>query len=547
MPSRTIARLVGPILVLCIASISTLQAANAPLRQIIDREIAKGLPNFASKAAPLASDAEFLRRIYLDLTGRIPSTQQARDFLADRSPNKRERLVDRLLASPEYARHMTYVFDELWMERRPDKHVKTAQWREYLRKSFMENKPYDQLVREVLSADGSDPKTRAAAKFYLDRLGEPHLITRDVSRLFLGMNLQCAQCHDHPLVRSYKQDFYYGVYAFFNRGHLFNDRKKKLTVYAEKGEGEVSYSSVFKPKLTKKTGPRLPGMPPVKEPSFKKGEEYKVKPSKNVRGIPKFSRRAQLPKLLANPANERFKRAAVNRFWYLMLGRGLVHPVDFDHPDNPPSHPELLTILAEEFAAGGFNIKALLKEIAMSDTYQRASQMPPGKELPPEKSFAVAQLRPLSPEQMAWSVLQATGQIAIAERALGKKATEDAVHKRLAGNVAPFVKIFGGQPGDPADLGFQATLDQTLFLRNGPQLRSWLAPRTGSLTHRLLQAKTDKALAEELFLSVLSRFPSQEEIDDVARFLKENGADRSAAVQELAWALIASAEFRFNH
>jgi hypothetical protein len=388
---------------------------------------------------------------------------------------------------------------------------------------------------------------RGPAKFYLDRGGEPHVITKDISRLFLGMNLQCAQCHDHPLVDAYKQDHYYGLFAFFSRSYLFNDKAKKFTVYAEKADGKVSFASVFVPKVTKETAPRLPGLPPLTEPMIEKGKEYTVAPTKDQPGRPAFSRRTKLPELLASANNLQFKRAAANRLWCLMMGRGIVHPVDFDHPGNPPSHPKLLALLAEEFAAMKFDLRAFLRQIALSRTYQRSSQMPPGKDLPPEDSFALAEVRPLSPEQLAWSVIQATGIRELEFKALGAKASEPAVYAKLVVNVTPFTTTFGGQPGDPADLGFQATLDQTLFLKHGPLIRGWLAPRPGSLTDRLIQLKDENALAEELFLSVFSRYPTQDEKNLVTNFLKTNAEQRNAAIQELAWSLIAAAEFRFNH
>src|SRR5262249_30217205 len=152
-------------------------------------------PNFSKLAAPLASDEEFLRRVTLDLTDTIPTAAQARAFLADTTADKRVRLIDRLLASPEHARHLAHVFDVMLMERRAGRTPLAPAGHEYLRESFAANKPWDQLVREILAADGSDPKKRAAARFYLDRNGEPNEVTRDISRVFLGMNLQCAQCH----------------------------------------------------------------------------------------------------------------------------------------------------------------------------------------------------------------------------------------------------------------------------------------------------------------------------------------------------------------
>ena len=518
-----------------------------PLHQRIDKHIAAGMENYESNAAPIASDEEFLRRIYLDLTGRIPTTEQARTFLKDKSSDKREKLIDTLLGSMLYSRHMATVFDVMWIERRADKYVKDSEWLVYLQKSFENNKPYDQLVREVLAADGTDAKNRGPAKFYLDRLADKDVVTKDVSRLFLGMNLQCAQCHDHPMVNHYRQDFYYGIYAFYNRSYIFTDRKKKLTFLAEKAEGKVKFESVFVPKVSKETGPRLPNGELVKEPSFPKGQEYKVKPSKTVGGVPKFSRRAQISGMLASAENELFKRNAVNRLWHMMMGRGLVNPVDFDHPDNPPSHPELMELLAEEFAAMKFDIKAFLRELALSKTYQRSSQMPSGKELPPEDKFALAELRPLSPEQLGWSILEATGMIEYNRKNQKGKVTEARLYTLLSKSIRTFETTFGGQAGDPADLGFQATLDQTLFLRNGTVIRSWLAPRNSSLTYRLAQIKDDGQLAEELFLSVLSRMPTVEERQQVSDLLANNQQTRPQALQELSWALLASAEFRFNH
>src|ERR1051325_2330729 len=229
--------------------------SQSPLHQRIDQQIDK---NLKEKSAPRSSDAEFLRRVALHLTGIIPSSEETRAFLADRSADKRRKLVDKLLASEDYALHMANLFDALLMDRRPDKHIKRPEWQEFLRSSFAANKPYDRLVREILSADGTDPKKRAAAKFYLDRDGEPNVLTRDISRLFLGMNLQCAQCHDHPLVDAYKQDHYYGILAFLNRSYVFTDRAAKISFYAEKAEGDVTFQSVFVPKVTKNTPPRLP-------------------------------------------------------------------------------------------------------------------------------------------------------------------------------------------------------------------------------------------------------------------------------------------------
>jgi hypothetical protein len=520
--------------------------AEPPLHARIDQIIAGGKPDFEKQAAPLASDAEFLRRITLDLTGCIPTTEQARAFLADSTADKRTKLIDRLLASPEYASHLSDVFDVMLMERRADKHIPRSVWKQYLRESFAANKPWDVLVREMLSSDGSDPKARAAAKFVLDREAEPNLLTRDISRLFLGMNLQCCQCHDHPLVEDYKQDHYYGIYAFLNRTYLFTD-KTKGAVLAEKAEGEVSFQSVFDPaRITKHSGLRVPGGVLVLEPKFDKGKEYDVAPANGVRPVPKFSRRAQLAPRLVSREDAQFKRNAANRLWALMMGRGLVHPLDMDHSANPPSHPELLALLADDFAAMKFDIRAFLRELALSKTYQPSSELPAGEPEAKTASYRTANLKALTPEVLAWSLMQATGLADAERKAQGKNANETALFGRLAGNVAPFVATFGSQPGQ-AEQSFQATLDQALFLANGSMLHGWLAPRPGNLMDRLLPLKDADAVSDELYLSVLTRRPTDEERGEVREYLKGRDKDRTAALQELAWALLASVEFRFNH
>lgn len=543
MPRSSLIACLGPCaIVVCVVPAT----AAPPLHEQIDQVVAAGQPDFEKHAAPLACDAEFLRRVTLDLTGTIPTAAEARAFLADASPDKRAKLIDRLLASPEHARHLATVFDVLLMERRPDKHVPRAAWLEYLRASFAANKPWDQLVGELLSADGSDPKARPAAKFLLDRDADPNVLTRDVSRLFLGINLQCCQCHDHPLVADYKQDDYYGLFAFVSRSFVFTD-KGKGAVLAEKAEGDVSFQSVFDPaKVTKTTGPHVPGGKLVAEPTFAKGQEYEVAPAKDVRPVPKFSRRAQLAPQLTSRGYAQFKRASANRFWALLMGRGLVHPLDMDHSANPPSHPALLDLLAEEFAAGNFNIRAFLRELALSRTYQRSSELPAGVEKVPPASYLAARLKPLGPEELAWALMQATGLTDAERKALGQSANEAALSARLAGNVTPFVRTFGGQPGQP-ETGFQATLDQALFLSNGAAVRGWLTPRPGNLVDRLLACKGSGVVADELYLSVLTRPPGDDERRDVAEYLKGRDQDRAAALQELAWALLATAEFRFNH
>ena len=324
--------------------------------------------------APLASDADFLRRVYLDLNGTIPSASVARAFLDDPAPNKREALVDRLLALPQFARNMQRAFDVMLLERRPEKGVPAADWQEYLRKSFEDNKPLDQLAREVLSADGVDPSMRPAAKFYIDREGDANLLARDIGRLFFGRDMQCAQCHDHPLIEDYLQADYYGLMAFVNRGVLFTDKEKKI-FYAEKADGEANYKSVFTGEARDHVVPKLPQGVPVSEPQLTKEEQYVVAPDKEVRPVPKYSRRAQLAALATSGTSAAFNRNWANRLWAQMMGRGLAHPLDVQHSANPSVQSQLLALLADELVKMKFDAKAFLRELALTRAYQRSSEV----------------------------------------------------------------------------------------------------------------------------------------------------------------------------
>ena len=345
--------------------------------------------------AAVAGDAEFLRRVTLDLHGLIPSSNEARAFLDDASPNKREILVDRLLSSPRYAVHMANVFDVMLMERRPDKHVTTPEWQKYLQAAFQNNVPFDQLAREILSADGVDTNLRPAAKFFLDRDAEPNTMARDVGRIFFGMDLQCAQCHDHPLVDHYLQTDYYGLYAFVNRTIVFADEAAKKSFLGEKSDGEASYKSVF----TQDAGhirPQLPGENEIDEPRFRQGEDYVAATLPGVRPVPKYSRRAKLAELSTNGANRQFNLNIANRLWGHMMGRGLVHPVDLHHPLNPPTHPAVFDLITNELVAMKYDIRGFLRELALTRTYQRSIEPP--TEVAPQLAAAVGQVPGLTTE-----------------------------------------------------------------------------------------------------------------------------------------------------
>lgn len=354
--------------------------ALAPIAQAVDPPALHAQVDELIEAVPgpiaaIADDNTFARRASLDLIGRIPTRDELANFVDDPSPQKRAVFIDRLLSSPDYADHMAVVFDVMLMERRGNKHVTSDDFRSYLREALVANRSYQDVVAEILSADGSDERVRPASAFYLEREVEPHLLTRDVGRVFFGVDLACAQCHDHPLIDDYHQADYYGLHAFFVRSSLFQPDKKKPALIGETATGESDFKSVF----TEREGrlsPRMPDGQELLEVSLKPTDQYTVAPAKNVRPVPKFSRRQQLAKMLLDNPPRQFDRNIVNRLWAHLFGRGLVHPVDLLHSSNPPTHPEVLDLLAESFSSSNYDVKGLLRELMLTNAYQRDFRLP---------------------------------------------------------------------------------------------------------------------------------------------------------------------------
>lgn len=529
--------------------------ATEPLHQQVDALI-ESHPDFRAPAAARTDDASFLRRIHLDLAGSIPSATEVREFLADQSPDKRAKRIDKLLESPQYARRMQHVFDVMLMERRPSIHIKVQPWQDYLRESFLQNKSWLDLSQEILTADGVDEQTRPAARFLLDRELKIDSVTRDVGRLFLGRDLECAQCHDHPAIDDYLQRHYYGIAAFINRSYIFKDPKTKQSLIGEKAEGEIEFTSVFTDEKDE-TSPRILDAPPISDPP--NGDElYKIKPEKNVRSVPIYSRRLQLAKSITDPSNQSFRLNIANRIWAMMMGRGLVEPLDMWHEDNPPSHNELLDRLADSLLQHDYDLKYLIRELALSKTYQRSSQSHPPVSLDPGQTtdFSVALLKPLSPEQLAWSMMQATGLVDQQVATLVAKQRkaddpqladdpvwqENALNTALRSNTEIFAKVFGHE-GVRND-GFDASADQALFLRNGDLLQRWVTLKNG-LSDRLTALDNDQ-VAEEFYLSIFSRLPTAEEAQPIVDLLDQS-KQRKIDLQHLVWAGLTSSAFRFNH
>ena len=496
-----------------------------PVPTAIDRLVA-AKANGAKLSKP-ADDAEFLRRAYLDFAGTIPSVDQARAFFADKSPEKRAKLIDQLLASPAYSKRMADLFHVMLMERLGD----FPEWSAYLKTCFEQNKHWDAMARDIFRASSTDAK---GASFFLSKRLENYgqnpvdysALTRDIGRLFLGKNLQCAECHDHLFIKDYKQQDFKGIHAFVQNAYLAD--AKTAAVAERPTTSKLEFMSVFK-KVPKQTGPSLPGGKEFEPPPLKKGEEYIVKPDPKTKapGQLKFSPLAILAEELPKKDNMDFARNGANRIWFLLMGRGIVHPLDLHHKENAASHPELLELLAKEFIAHDFDIKWLLKEIALSQAYQRSSEFPEGDSKVPPESFRTAIEKRLSAEQL----------LAAMQQAMGVKA-DPAILTKVN-------KAFANAPREPED-EVNPSLKAALFLLNDPAVLAWLVPAGGNLVERLGKLADDK-IADELYLSVLTRLPASDERGLVEGYLKKNAGQRDKAIGRLAWSLLASAEFGVNH
>jgi hypothetical protein len=536
------------------------------LHEQIDALLAKDWAAANVAPAAMSSDPEFVRRLHLDLNGVIPTAAETRAFLQDTHPEKRVRLIDQLLARPEYSLHMARVFDVMLIERRlpavKSYDVAVAAWRTYLAEAFAANKPWNALVREVLASDGSDELQPAAVKFYVSRDADPHQLTRDVGRVFLGSDLQCAQCHDDPRFSDYKQADYFGIYAFLSRMSFHRDVKLNRSFISEKAVGEVSFTSVFTTEQGK-TNPRLPGGEMIADPMLEKGKEYVSAPTSTARGVPVYSRRKQLAEQMPRTETPGFARNLGNRLWAMMLGRGLVHPLDLHHAKNPPSHPAVLSALEHWLVEHRYDIKGCLREIALSRCYQLSSELPPGSE-PMADAFAVAPLRGLTPEQMRWSLLRACGRLDAsfmrAEEQLKKtkpaeveaklknwhwvKENYEALEKATTTLIAAFTPL----PGTD-DSKIDPVVDHALFLLNNPKLMDLIKAAPGTAFDRWSAFTDPAAMAEDVYLSIFNRRPLADEAAEVVKIVSaaKTEKDRAEALQPLVWGLLLSAEFRFNH
>ena len=560
----------NPFLLLLVAICCTLasqsvEAEEPLLRDAIDKLIQARAGE--TKMAPAADDAEFLRRIYLDLAGRIPTLEESRQFLADPAAGKREALVDRLLGGPEYPRRMQELFHAMLMERRGDDEA----WLAFLRQAFRSNTPWDRVARSILHSNPEDEASRGAAYFLTARLVSEGAmapvdvpgLTRDVGRLLAGVDLRCAQCHDDVSIGDYKQVDFQGLHMIFENVKTRRDVKFPAVAESLMTE-EKEFMSVFT-QTPRTTAPRVPGGGEIAIATFPKGEEYQTPPDRKTRspGVPKFSPLGELAQRLTAAQNDLFCQNIVNRMWFVMMGRGLVEPLDLNHSANPPTHPELLSLLSREFAQHQFDIKWLLRELALTACYQRTSAKAGAS--PSWETYAVANEKRLSAEQLFWSTLIATGEIDLApsEKDTAQKDTaqkdtgdkrreatwleEKVVGAEQLGELRKlFLKTFANPPKVP-EVDFEPTVKGALFLMHDERLLQLLRPREGNLVGRLMK-RTDDDIADELFMTVVSRPPTEQDVAEVREFLQgKKGTRRQEAIGQLAWALLSSTEFCVNH
>jgi hypothetical protein len=484
-----------------------------------------------------ADDAEFLRRVWLDFDGGVPTADEARAFFADKAADKRSKLIDKLITAPRFAERMAEAFNVMLMERRGE----NEPWKAWLVNAFQSNQPWDAMVREMLAPDFLNEKQRGAGYFItrrLEKVGQQDTdypgLTRDVGRMFMGVDLQCCQCHRHLSVDDYKQIDFNGLFAVYQNLKLQTADEKHKTPWVS--EGAITAKYEFASVLTSKkaqTAPRVPFGEEVMIPVSTADDAWLVKPDRKTKevGQPKFSPLHEIAQRLPVPENPLFAKNIANRVWFLFIGKGIVEPLDLHHTDNPPANPALLELLAKELTARHFDLRWLIREIAHTQTYQRSS------------TSADTHQRHLTAEQQLRAFLIVTGE----RERLEKNTKPDVKVDSAKYSLADFQKAFAAALANPAkepELNANPSLRSALFLRNSDHVHWMLTPRPGNLIERLA-AQADPA--EDLYLSTLTRLPSAEEKDQLKSWLATHASDKAQALGDFAWALLSSTEFFVNH
>ncbi|MSR57373.1 MAG: DUF1553 domain-containing protein [Planctomycetaceae bacterium] len=492
---------------------------NPPEKNFVDTQVHNKLKTLQILPSELCTDEEFVRRAYLDATGRLPNAEESQGFLADQNPEKRDRLVDVLVDSDDFASFWTLMTGDVLRSNSKKLNATGVQkFRLWLYECIRNDKPVNEFARELLTASGSAYKNPAANYWRASR--EPLDATETTAQLFLGIRIQCAKCHNHPFER-WTQDNYYGIGAAFVRiGRRPGIEADEEVVFVSKA-GEVT-----QPRTGKQMKTHLLLKGDVDVPADQ-------------------DRRTVFAEWLTAPDNPFFAKASVNRIWGQLMGRGIVEPVDDFRDSNPPSNAGLLDQLAAEFAKNGFSRKWAVRTIMKSRTYQlssRKNQFNTNDEI----YFSHANTRLLSAEQLLDAICAVT---AVPETFPGAPAGTRATELTEPPADNYFLKIFGQPQREMAcqcERSNESNLSQALQMINGPVVHNKLRDPNGRIAKLVAENKPDDDIINELYLSALARKPVPAELDAAKKHIATN-PDRKLAMEDIGWALLNSKEFLFQH
>jgi hypothetical protein len=491
----------------------------AALTKLIDQEINKRIQAENAKSSGLCDDAEFIRRVYLDLVGVIPSVDKVAAFLDSKDANKRTKLIDELLADSRFGHFVGETWTNLMVPRESNNRALNQKpLEDWMAEQFNKNVPLNKAIYDLITATGEIDKNPAGTYFVANPTVDK--ITDNSTRMFLGVQLQCAQCHNHPFT-DWKQTEYWAMAAFYMKTRVNG------TPQAAAKKGTVLAVSESNKAPKKKNG--LPESAKIVPPKFLQGDTVSINAADPARPV--------LAKWMTSPDNRFFARAMVNRFWYQLFGRGIVNPVDDMHDDNTPTHPALLATLTEQFKLHEFDVKFLLRAICNSEVYQRSSASKEEAANIDPDLYTRRELRVMSAEQMYDSLTTV----------LGNATGKDAKEKGGGGKKGPqtpragFVNFFHVEDANP--LEYQNGIPQALRMMNSPFTNKSEAIAV-SLTR---ETKTPAQAVERLYMAALSRRPTPAELERRVTYVTRSGTTPRAAYGDLLWALLNTSEFVLNH
>ena len=508
----------------------------------LDRHINAVLKREGIQPSEMSKDTEFLRRIHLDMTGKIPTPEEVLDFLKDGSPNKRQKKIEHLLQSEAYLNYWTELWVTWLIGRRGDNDERRIGLTSWVRDALRKNMPYNQFVQELIAADG-ELRDNGAGNYIMRYERSPVVLTSHTSRLFLGLPMQCAECHDHKTEAWLQEDFY-GIAAFFTG----IDSKQNGYIQTVNFVGDERRMDNFLITNIPKESIWVDRLKAEVSPRFLDGTEYS--------GV-SIGKRKALAQWLTDKSNPYFSRAIVNRIWKHFMGRGFVEPLDGFGEKNLPTNPVLLEWLANDFVIHGYDLQHLMRTVLNSETYQRTSETNETNK-DDERYYSHAYLKPLSAEQFFYSMLQATGferfqQIKM--KGITKRGAEDrkGMRRQLELMKREHLKkfLFLLDNGEMEEIeAFNGTVPQALMMINGGIVNDGAShEERGSFIHYVLEKWREPLdRVEHIYLNVLSRVPTAKEKTYFQRYLERSlYRNKDLAYEDLYWVLLNSAEFSLNH